>query len=78
MQNEIMNYEHPEFVRFMNCLGENLKECKHDFAMTEDILRAALPDVDIEKTKVFMRSKGGYCDCEIMFNVPYHPSCPHQ
>lgn len=42
--------------------------CNHTHAISRRLL-AAYPEVDVEQTLAYFRDNGGYCDCEILFNV---------
>lgn len=46
-------------------------ECKggHDKSLAEKILKKYFPEIDIPKTFKYFENHGGYCDCEILFNV---------
>lgn len=64
---KIMDKNHPKWEKFITALS-NMERCTHDhhyakLAMTE------IGNIDIEKSIKFFESQGGYCDCEIMFNV---------
>ena len=41
--------------------------CKHDYALTKEWLSSK--DVDIPTTLMALMSKGGGCDCEVVYNV---------
>jgi len=44
------------------------KGCDHSLDKTEQIL-LSLPNVDVGETLDFYMEQGGYCDCEVYFNV---------
>jgi len=46
-------------------LGE--MECNHNYQLTKEFLKSK----NIENDKIFdwFREQGGYCDCEILFNI---------
>ena len=49
--------------------------CDHTHLATAVILanlRERYPDISIENSIEWYRSRGGYCDCEILFNVEDH------
>ncbi len=46
----------------------NKGKCDHSFDTVEQIL-FSLPGVDVGGTLDFYMDNGGYCDCEILFNV---------
>lgn len=33
------------------------------------ILKKYFPKIDVEKTLAYFEKRGGYCDCEILFNI---------
>ena len=43
-------------------------QCDHSLDLTTQILKS-LPNVDVGGTLEFYRVHGGYCDCEVYFNV---------
>lgn len=63
----IITKDHQDFPQFVCLLGEQLKECRHDHAATIEVLNVM--GADILGTLAYLRSQGGYCDCEVMFNV---------
>lgn len=76
---EILTREHKLFDEFYNELGslcdfkesddgEIVWKCGGDFAKTRSIL-LKFENVDIDGTLRYMEENGGYCDCEIIFNV---------
>lgn len=75
---EIMTPDHPRWEEFMEKLagpdGCNLDpekdtwECHHDFRFAKKIL-SSMPEIDVEESLLFFKRHGGYCDCEIGFNV---------
>jgi hypothetical protein len=42
--------------------------CQHDLRNTEKILKS-LPNIDVEESLNLYLELGGFCDCEILFNV---------
>jgi len=42
-------------------------ECNHNYQLTKEFLKSK----NIENDKIFdwFREQGGYCDCEILFNI---------
>lgn len=44
-------------------------KCYHDFRFTKEILSKEFPKVNQSKFIEFCKKNGGYCDCEILFNV---------
>lgn len=57
------------FLELFEYIDEQLEttRCDDDFTLTEQFLRDK--DVDVEKVLKFLRENGGYCDCEVLFNV---------
>jgi len=43
------------------------EECNHDYTLTKRFLQ--LNDVKNEKIFEWFQENGGYCDCEILFNI---------
>lgn len=80
---EIMTPGHPQWEIFVEVLmgprGCNFHKGKKgpewtcdsriERPLTQAILKKWFPQVDIDETLVFFDSHGGYCDCEIIFNV---------
>lgn len=82
-QTTIMNLNHPQWSEFIERLegpeGCNFAEddsgkitwhCKggYDKSLAIAILEK-MNDVDIDGSVSFFNSRGGHCDCEILFNV---------
>ncbi len=44
-------------------------KCYHDYRFTKKILKAHFKKVNVNKFIEFCKKNGGYCDCEILFNV---------
>lgn len=80
---QIMTPDHPEWKQFVNLLsgpeGCNFRKADNG-EMTWDcdgltlqhageILKKYFPDIDIVDTVVYFEANGGYCDCEVLFNV---------
>ena len=71
----ILTNEHPAFWSFCNRLGDVLwpkgqenPRCDHSLGTTVETLNT-IPGIDIPGTLEWLHSKGGHCDCEVMFNV---------
>ena len=62
-----MNRKNPKYNEFMVKLSHEIKVCDHSFKHAEKILEEF--GVDIQSSINFFKENGGYCDCEIMFNV---------
>ncbi len=80
---EAMTREHPRWKEFLDRLcgeeGCNFQmeegkpetttwECYHDYRFTQAIL-ADIGTVNILKSIEYFQKYGGFCDCEICFNV---------
>jgi len=55
-------------------VGKNKKivwSCKggEDKTYAKKILKKYFPDIDIKKTFKYFEKRGGFCDCEILFNI---------
>ena len=80
---KIMSPDHPEWKRFMDLLygpegcnfrqgvdGETTWNCDGlTLTYTGAILKKYFPDVDIAETVKYFEEHGGYCDCEVIWNV---------
>jgi hypothetical protein len=50
--------------------SQSATSCKGDYTISEGILRAAkFSDEDIIDVFEVMKSRGGFCDCEILYNA---------
>ena len=58
------------FLDLFDYLNEQSEstECNHDFSLTEQFLRDKQVN-NVEEVLEFLRENGGYCDCEVIFNV---------
>jgi hypothetical protein len=65
-----MNRQHPRWDEFAERLCDTtpVDGCNHTTQDAEAVM-AAMGGLDIEVSLEDMRSKGGYCDCEIIMNV---------
>ena len=74
MQAEVMNNTHPEWDEFMNKLGAMVEcdGCNHTHQAAKHILDIFYPDANPDRSIEHFKSKGGFCDCEILLNV-YRP-----
>lgn len=45
------------------------KPCTHSYEITTNILRAYFTQIDIAKTIKYFEENGGYCDCEVRWNI---------
>ena len=68
---EVLKPESPRWKEFYDRLGAIVKspeDCHHDLYNAERVLRQ-MDDIDVEETIALCKSRGGCCDCEIMFNL---------
>lgn len=63
--------EGPEGCNFQGVAREATWQCAggRSKIKAEGILIAHWPDVDVGETLSYFEDHGGYCDCEILFNV---------
>jgi len=80
---EIMTVDHPRWNEFINRLegleGCNFRKDGDNFtwrcdstmerSLAKTILKRMSIDIDIEGSLEYFAQHGGYCDCEIIFNV---------
>jgi hypothetical protein len=64
-----MPLEKNDLEALLDWLDVTLPErgCKHDYTLTKEWLSSK--DVDISTTLMALMSKGGGCDCEVVYNV---------
>jgi hypothetical protein len=77
-----MTREHPQWNEFCELLagkdyckfqGTGHWTCNHDHGFARAILRQwGFSDKLIDQSCEYFRANGGYCDCEILFNVDVH------
>ena len=48
--------------------GKLRSRCQGDLTLTIEILES-LENVDIKETVIFLKAKGGACDCKVIMNV---------
>ncbi len=48
--------------------GQFLFNCRHDLSFSTKILKS-LPNIDVEGSIEYLKSKGGFCDCEVLMNI---------
>ena len=74
---KILTPKSPRWDMFVRLLDSTMTEaslpegkwpCRHDHRYAEAVL-AELGGIDIDGTLRFFEKHGGYCDCEILFNV---------
>jgi hypothetical protein len=60
----------PRWRAFLEFLSADVirEKCRHDHRHAEKILNR-MGDVDVPGSVAFFKRHGGYCDCEILFNV---------
>jgi len=57
-----------KFQELFHFLDQELEAgCNHDLRLTEKYLNSN--NLPINKTLDWLRENGGYCDCEVLFNV---------
>ena len=66
----IMTTENPRWDEFAETLSRVAQHCHHDHELAEQIL-AAMGGIDIPASLNYFRDRGGFCDCEICFNIIY-------
>ena len=67
-----MTYEHPAWERFVNDLAAITSDLgcdSHSLRLVKQLLEEKYPDCDFESTEEFLQEHGGFCDCEVLFNV---------
>lgn len=69
--NAFMNRKHPKWKQFRHELNYDIDlfGCKNDTTLAKNLLKSDFPDIDIPKTLAYFEKHGGFCDCEIIFNV---------
>lgn len=74
MQTAIMNTTHPDWDEFISHLCKMMDKvgCNHTLANANYVLDRFYPLADPGKSIDYFKSKGGFCDCEILMNV-YRP-----
>ncbi len=56
-------------VRAAKAYAERLAACcEHDYRYATEIMQM-MGGIDIEKSIAFFQEHGGFCDCEICFNI---------
>jgi hypothetical protein len=76
MTSTILTPQSPRWKEFVNALGKacgfredsDTWQCDHDYRRAEKIM-LAMGGIDIPRTLEYFQSNGGWCDCEILFNV---------
>jgi hypothetical protein len=71
MKLETLTTKSPRWVEFAGRLARSVsrvKDCHHSYQHAVEIMNA-MGGVDIEATLAYCRDHGGFCDCEILFNV---------
>jgi hypothetical protein len=67
---ETLNPESPRWEEFVSMLREDTYledcDCTHRHALR---IMASMGRVDVDKSIAFFKSHGGFCDCEILYNV---------
>jgi len=73
---KILANDDVKFEEFCGRLSEAIENdgCDSETLLLSDyILRTHYPEYDTEGTIEYFQSKGGYCDCEVLFNVCQYP-----
>jgi hypothetical protein len=68
---ETLTTKSPRWDEFAGKLSQSVlrvKNCRHDYQHAIGVM-TAMGGVDIEASLAYCRDHGGYCDCEILFNV---------
>ncbi len=70
-QRAILTPSHPNWRGFMSRMNQELREhgCVHDLTLTRKILKS-LFNIDEEATIQHFASKGGHCDCKVLYHLP--------
>lgn len=72
MDETIMSPDHPQWDEFIKRLenSDAMRKCsaKTDKTYARNILKT-MSNIDIESSMSFFESRGGFCDCEILYNV---------
>jgi len=57
------------FEKLFDYLDENLEnhECDHSYKLTINFLKEH--NLPVEKSLEWMKSNGGFCDCEVLWNI---------
>jgi hypothetical protein len=69
---EIMNFEHPHWLIFIQMIGDEILENDCSGKITKEHARKVLTEmgnIDIEKTFEFLEENGARCDCMVMYDV---------
>lgn len=69
VRKSILSPEDPRWEDFVEHM-EVRANCDHTTQHAETFLRKE-KDMDVEGTLDYFKSRGGYCDCEILLNVIY-------
>jgi Protein of unknown function (DUF2695) len=65
---EVLTIESPRWDEFAEALERGKWNCQHDHWQAE-LIMDAMGGVDIPASVAYFESRGGFCDCEILFNV---------
>ena len=66
MKKEVLTPSHKYWKAL--CIRLSHTPCQHDLRNTVKILKS-LPNIDVEESLNLYLELGGFCDCEILFNV---------
>lgn len=71
-EGEVITTDHPRFREFRRRLARYMvspSNCRyHDYRHARAVLEG-MDGIDVAATLAYYRQRGGYCDCEILFNV---------
>jgi hypothetical protein len=66
-----MTPDHPRWREFIEYLATFLERCDHTHKVSVEILKDMQCD-DISGSLAIFKRYGGYCDCEVGYNVEYN------
>lgn len=68
----IMNKTDPRWRKFIDMLSKAIERNGCDattLTQSKKILKEHFSDIDIEGTVEYFEGRGGFCDCEVIYNV---------
>jgi len=65
---EIITIYHKRFWEFIEQLEPHAMNCHNNLDGAVKVLNQ-MGSVDVSKSIQYLEANGGYCDCEIMFNI---------
>ena len=66
----VLTYDHPRWTEFARAMETRPIECDRSHTYTRAALRAIGADEHASIT--WLENHGGYCDCEVEFNVVFN------